>query len=260
MSKIIVITSGKGGVGKTTSTANLGMALTRFEKKVLLMDCDLELRNLDLLLGLEKNILCTGSDVIAKRCSLEKALLTHKTEHRLTFLPIAANKDIFQIAQEDLIKFTSALKNEYDFILIDSPTGLEKGFKVAIEAAQEALVVVTPDIASLRDAEKTIQLLEKKGVIINLLINRVKPITRKGKPLITKEEIQNTLPFPILGIIPEHNDIDISSYKGEPIVVGEPLSKPAKAYIRTAQRLLGQNIPLEEKREKFLTRFFGLEN
>ena len=176
MARIIVITSGKGGVGKTTTTSNIGMALARLNKKTLLIDADVGLRNLDLLLGLENRIIYTGLDILSGTCRLEQALIQDKRQPNLNFLPLSSNLAKLSVTKEQVKKLMHLLENKYDFILIDSPAGIDEGFQTAIEPAHEAVIVVTPEITSIRDADKVIGILEAREIEkIRLLVNRIKP-------------------------------------------------------------------------------------
>lgn len=260
MARVIVITSGKGGVGKTTTTSNIGMALARLGKKVLLMDGDIGLRNLDLLLGLENRVVYTGSDVISLKCRLEQALLQDKREPNLTFFPIASSQNKIQIVAEDLIKFVNLLYDKYDFIFIDCPAGIDNGFKVATAAAQEAIVVVNPEVTSVRDADKVIGLLAAKGVTSTyLLINRLRPNMIGDQTMMSKEDIKDVLGLPVIGIIPDHEFVVVSSNRGEPLVLSDTLTEPGIAFTNTARRLIGERVEMLEvgkrKKENIILRF-----
>ena len=176
MARVIVITSGKGGVGKTTTTSNIGMALARLGYNTLLVDADVGLRNLDLLLGLENRIIYTGLDVLADNCRLEQALITDKRQSKLTFFPLSSNQAKAPITKLQIQELISLLDDKYDFILIDSPAGIDEGFQTAVVPAQEAIVVVTPEVPSIRDADKVIGILVAQNIKkISLLVNRIRP-------------------------------------------------------------------------------------
>jgi septum site-determining protein MinD len=245
MARVIVITSGKGGVGKTTITSNLGMALARLKYQVLLIDADVGLRNLDLLLGLESRIIYTGLDILAGTCRLEQTLIQDKRESNLTFFPLSSNQGKFSITKEQIQKFIDTLKDKYDYILIDSPAGIDSSFQTAIQAAQEAIVVVTPEVTSIRDADKVIGLLEARGIKNNyLLVNRIKPEMVKAENMMSLDDVKDILGLPIIGVIPDSEQVIIASNRGEPLILDEKVSMPAIAFKNTAKRLLGEDVEL----------------
>ena len=241
--RIIVVTSGKGGVGKTTTTSNIGMALARLNHKVLLMDADVGLRNLDLLLGLENRIIYTGLDVLAGACRLEQALIKDKRESNLTFFPIASNQVKFPVTKKQIKELITLVKDKYDFIFIDSPAGIDDGFQTAIEAAQEALIVVTPEVTSIRDADKVIGILDSRGLEeISLVVNRIRPKMVRTEDMMSIEDIQDILGVPLVGVIPDSERVIIASNRGEPLVLEDALSTPGLAFEHTARRLSGEKV------------------
>tara|TARA_B100000683_G_scaffold26219_1_gene23803 strand:- start:4474 stop:5406 length:933 start_codon:yes stop_codon:yes gene_type:complete len=243
--RVIVITSGKGGVGKTTTTSNLGMALARLEHKTLLVDADIGLRNLDLLLGLENRVIYTGSDVLNGKCRLEQALIQDKREPDLTFLPFSSSQSPTQFSRKSISNLIDRIVDDYEYILIDSPAGIDDGFWAAIEPANEALIVVTPEVPSIRDADKVIGRLIANGIEDNrLIINRVQPKMIKSDEMMSIDDVQNILGIPILGVIPESKQVIIASNRGEPLVLDQKLSFPGLAFENTAQRLQGKNVEL----------------
>ena len=246
-SRVIVITSGKGGVGKTTTTSNLGMALARQGFPTLLVDADIGLRNLDLLLGLENRVMYTGSDVLEGKCRLEQALIRDKREPGLTFLPFSSNSapaDLVLTSINDLITPLIEQK-KYDYILIDSPAGIGVEFMAAIEPANEAIVVVTPEVPSIRDADKVIGRLLANGLEnISLIINRVQPKMIKSDEMMSVEDIHNILGIPVLGVIPESKQIIVASNRGEPIVLDKKVGIPALAFENAVKRLIGRTTDL----------------
>ena len=261
MARVIVITSGKGGVGKTTVTSNLGMALARLKYQVLLIDADVGLRNLDLLLGLESRIIYTGLDILAGTCRLEQTLIQDKRESNLTFFPLSSNQGKFSVTKEQIQNFIDTLKNKYDYILIDSPAGIDSSFQTAIQAAQEAIVVVTPEVTSIRDADKVIGLLEARGIKNNyLLVNRIKPDMVKAENMMSLDDVRDILGLPIIGVIPDSEQVIIASNRGEPLILDEKVSIPAIAFKNTAKRLLGENVELlnleQMKPSNIVTRLF----
>jgi len=243
MARIIVITSGKGGVGKTTATSNIGMALARLNHNTLLIDADVGLRNLDLLLGLENRIIYTGIDVLNETCRLEQALIQDKRQPKLTFFPLSSNQDKIPITTKQLKSLIELLKNKYDFILIDSPAGIDEGFQTAVGPAKEAIVVVTPEVPSIRDADKVIGILVARDVKkISLLINRIRPNMVKTDDMMSIDDVQNILGIPLIGIIPDSEEVIIASNRGEPLVLEEKLSLPGLAFENTACRLEGKKV------------------
>ena len=244
MSRIIVITSGKGGVGKTTTTSNLGAALAKKNRTVALIDADFGLRNLDLLLGLEERVVYTAIDVLAGECRLAQALVKDKRLKGLVLLPAAQNRNKEAVQPEQMRKIATALAKGYDYIIIDSPAGIELGFRNAISSAQEALIVTTPEVAAVRDADRVIGLLEAEGINkINLIVNRVKPAMVEGNKMMSVEDVLELLGVPLIGVVPDDEKVIISTNRGEPLVLGEEESLPAMAYDNIARRLEGEKVP-----------------
>ena len=243
MARIIVITSGKGGVGKTTTTSNIGMALARLGYNTLLVDADVGLRNLDLLLGLENRIIYTGLDVLAETCRLEQALIKDKRQSQLTFFPLSSNQTKTAITKVQIQDLIQLLEDKYDFILIDSPAGIDEGFQTAVVPAQEAIVVVTPEVPSIRDADKVIGILVSQEIKkISLLVNRIRPKMVKTDDMMSIEDVKNILGVPLVGVIPDSEQVIIASNRGEPLVLEEKLSLPGLAFDNTARRLLGEDV------------------
>ena len=246
MSRIIVVTSGKGGVGKTTTTANLGAALARLGKRIVLVDADFGLRNLDLLLGLEQRIVYTAIDVLAEDCSIEKALVKDKRLPNLMLLPSAQNRSKDAIDAEQMQSLVDQLNDfsKFDYIIIDCPAGIEAGFRNAVAPANEAIVVTTPEMSAVRDADRVIGLLEAEDVgSIKLIVNRLRPEMVQLNQMISIDDILDLLAEPLLGIVPDDQKIIISTNKGEPLVLEEKLSIPGLAFQNIARRLEGQDIP-----------------
>ena len=246
MGEAIVITSGKGGVGKTTTTANLGTALALQGKKVCLMDTDIGLRNLDVVLGLENRIIYDLVDVIEGRCKIHQALVKDKRfEDRLYLLPAAQTVDKNAVNPEQMKELVLELKREYDYVLIDCPAGIEQGYKNAIAGADKAIVVTTPEISAVRDADRIIGLLEQEEKIDppKLIINRIRQhLMNKGDAL-DINEITTHLSIDLLGIIADDESVITSSNKGEPIVMN-PANRAALGYRNIARRILGESVPL----------------
>nr|4V03_A Chain A, Site-determining Protein [Aquifex aeolicus]4V03_B Chain B, Site-determining Protein [Aquifex aeolicus] len=247
MAEVIVITSGKGGVGKTTLTANIGTALAKLGKKVLLIDADIGLRNLDMILGLENRIVYDILDVLEGRVPYEKALVKDKRGLSLWLLPAnqRANKDVIDI--EKWNKTVEEIKNSgnYDYILVDSPAGIEKGFQIAVSPADKALIVVNPEVSSIRDADRVIGLLESMDKRnYKVIVNRIKWEMVKRGAMLSVEDIVDILKAEIIGIIPEEPKLVDFTNRGEPIVLDEKFPA-SQAIIDTARRLMGESIPLK---------------
>lgn len=243
MSRIIVITSGKGGVGKTTTTANLGMALAKRGRNVAVVDADFGLRNLDLLLGLENRIVYTAVEVIAGQCRLEQALVKDKRQPRLALLPAAQNRMKDAVSPEHMKQVVNELVDKYEYILIDSPAGIELGFQNAISAAQEAIIVTTPEIAAVRDADRVVGLLEAHGVKkINLIVNRLKPAMVEANDMMSVEDVREILAINLLGVIPDDERVIVSTNRGEPLVLAENPSMAGSAFDNIARRLEGEKV------------------
>ena len=245
MARVIVITSGKGGVGKTTTTSNLGMALARLNHNTLLIDADIGLRNLDLLLGLENRIIYNGLDVLNEKCRLEQALIQDKRQPNLTFFPLSSNQAKASLTKLQIQQLVELVINKYEYVLIDSPAGIDEGFQAAINPADEAIIVVTPEVPSIRDADKVIGLLVAKGIKnINLLINRIRPSMVKTDDMMSIDDVKNILGIPLIGVIPDSEQVIVASNRGEPLVLEKKLSLPGLAFENTAQRLEGAEVEL----------------
>lgn len=244
MTRIIVITSGKGGVGKTTCTANLGMALAKRNQKVAVVDADFGLRNLDLLLGLENRIVFTALDVLAGECRIEKALVKDKRQPNLALLAAAQNRSKESITPEQMQQLVQGLEGMFDFVLIDCPAGIEMGFQNAIAPAKEAIVVTTPEISAVRDADRVIGLLEANDVKnTRLLINRLKPAMVQEEQMMSVQDVLDILAVPLLGVVPDDERVIMSSNRGEPLVLEQKLSLAGVAFSNVARRLLGEKVP-----------------
>ena len=241
--RTIVITSGKGGVGKTTTTANLGMSIARLGYRVALIDADIGLRNLDLLLGLENRVLYTAMDIFEGDCRLDQALIRDKRLKNLCLLAISKNRQRYNVTRQKmdtLIASISALG--YHFILIDCPAGIDIGFIKAISPAQEALIVTTPEITAMRDADRVAGLLEANGIYnAKLLINRVRPDMIQRHDMMSVQDVQDVLGIPLLGAIPEDLNVIISTNRGEPLVLRKKLTLSGIAFENAARRLIGRS-------------------
>jgi septum site-determining protein MinD len=242
MGEVIVITSGKGGVGKTTTTANLGAALAMRGKKVVLVDTDIGLRNLDVVMGLENRIVYDIVDVVEEKCKLRQALIKDKRFQDLFLLPAAQTRDKSAVNEKQMRELTSKLREEFDFILIDCPAGIEQGFKNAIAGADRALVVTNAEISSIRDADRIIGLLEASEIKNpELIINRLRPEMVKKGEMMDVEDILDLLSINLIGVVPEDENIITQTNKGEPAVSNKK-APSGKAYIEIARRILGENV------------------
>ena len=263
MSEVIVITSGKGGVGKTTTTANLGTGLAAQGKKVVLVDADIGLRNLDVIMGLENRIVYDLVDVVEGNCRLKQALIRDKNMPNLSLLPTAQTKDKNAVNPEQMRKLCDQLREEFDYVLIDCPAGIEQGFKNAIAGADRAFVVTTPEVSAVRDADRIIGLLEASELPPPLLIlNRIKPGMVKRGDMMTLEDVADILAIDVLGVVPDDESIIVSSNRGEPCVLDEK-SLAGQAFRDITRRVLGETVPLIDlfgdanflsKLKKFFTR------
>jgi septum site-determining protein MinD len=244
-SKVLVITSGKGGVGKTTTTANLGTALAMLGKKVVMLDTDIGLRNLDVVMGLENRIVFDIVDVVNGNCKIKQALIKDKRFEGLCLLPAAQTKDKTAVTPHQMKNLTNELRKEFDFILVDCPAGIEQGFKNAISGADDAVVVATPEISSVRDADRIIGLLEAAGLSnAKLIINRMRNKMVKRGDMMDINDILDILSIDLLGVVPEDEAIVVSTNRGEPAVL-ETTSRAGEAYRRIARRLTGEDLPVE---------------
>ena len=242
-SKVIVLTSGKGGVGKTTSTANIGTALSKLGKKVVIVDADIGLRNLDVVMGLENRIVFDLVDVVEGRCELKKAMIKDKRYENLCLIPAAQTRDKDCVNPEQMIKLCEDLKELFDYVLIDCPAGIESGFKNAIAGADAAIVVTTPEVSAVRDADRIIGLLESSGISeIDLIVNRIRPHMVKNGDMLDIEDIIDILRINLIGVIPDDEEVVISTNRGEP-TVGNESSLAGKAYTNISQRVMGDQVP-----------------
>jgi septum site-determining protein MinD len=243
MSRIIVVTSGKGGVGKTTSSANLGMALAKLGRKVVLVDADFGLRNLDLLLGLENRIVYTALEVIARECKLDQALVKDKRQPNLSLLAAPQTRNKTAITAAHMKALVEVLSRYFDYVLIDCPAGIESGFQNAIAGAKEAIVVTTPEISAVRDADRVVGLLEANRITdIKLILNRIRPAMVKNNDMMSVEDVLDILSVKLIGVIPDDEQVIVSTNKGEPLVLSEKASLAGTAYENVAKRLEGRNV------------------
>ena len=242
MGEVIVITSGKGGVGKTTTTANVGVGLAKLNKRVVVIDTDLGLRNLDVVMGLENRIVYNLVDVIEGNCRLKQALIKDKRYENLYLLPSAQTKDKSSISPEQVRKLTEELAEEFDYILVDCPAGIEQGFQNAIAGATRALVVTTPEVSAIRDADRIIGLLEKNNIKkIDLIINRIRMAMVKRGDMMSIEDVTEILAVHLIGAIPDDEQIVIATNQGEAVIGTDSLS--GKAYMNICKRITGEEVP-----------------
>jgi septum site-determining protein MinD len=241
--RIITITSGKGGVGKTTATANIGVALARRGQRVACVDADIGLRNLDVVMGLENRIVYDLVDVVEGRARLRQALIKDKRLPELQLLPAAQTREKSAVNEKQMIKLCDELKKEFDFVLIDSPAGIELGFKNSIAPADQVLIIVTPEVSAVRDADRVIGLVEaSEKPSPKLIINRLRPaMVRRGEMMDTADVLE-VLAIELLGIVPEDETIITSTNRGQPVAL-EDRTAAGAAFTRIAQRLLGEDVP-----------------
>ena len=246
MSQVIVVASGKGGVGKTVFSANIGLGLAMQGYKVVLLDADIGLRNLDIALGLENRVVYDLVDVLNKECSLDTALLRGKYSDNLFLLPASQMRERESVSAEQLRELCESLAEEFEYVIIDCPTGIDNGFKNAVRCAERAIVLTIPEPSAIRDADRTIGLLENYGVTdYALVINRIYPELVKNGKMPGVDNIISKLNVDLLGVVPEDTEVIISSNKGEPVILKQK-SIAGFALERISKRITGENVPLAE--------------
>lgn len=263
--RVITVTSGKGGVGKTTATANLGVALATLGKKVACIDADIGLRNLDVVMGLENRIVYDIVDVVEGRAKLRQAMIKDKRlKEELYLIPAAQTRDKTAISPSDMVRLCDELKPLVDYILIDSPAGIERGFRNAVAPADEVVIVTNPEVSSVRDADRIIGLIEaeQKGPG-KLIVNRIKNDMVKRGDMLSHEDIIDILAIKLVGLVPEDEGIVISSNRGTPVTFNPDESPAGRAFTNIARRLTGEDVPFEDMDEEIpfvqrLLRAFGL--
>lgn len=260
--KVVTITSGKGGVGKTTTTANIGVALARLDQRVVLIDADIGLRNLDIVMGLENRIVYDLVDVVEGRCKLRQAMIKHKQLPELYLIPAAQTRDKTAVSPADMVKICDQLRPEFDFIIIDCPAGIERGFRNAVAPADEVLIVTNPEVSAVRDADRIIGLLEAEGKgPAHLILNRAKPeMIRKGE-MLSPDDVTDILAIKLIGIVPEDESVVSSSNSGTPLAMIDG-SRAGTAYRNISRRLMGEQVPFMQLDDngglmKRLQRIFG---
>ncbi len=242
--KIITVTSGKGGVGKTTATANIAVALAQIGQRVVCLDADIGLRNLDVVMGLENRIVYDLVDVIEGRCRLKQAMIRDKRFDELHLIPAAQTRDKNAISPSDMVKLGDELREEADWVIIDSPAGIERGFRNAIAPADEILVVTNPDVSAVRDADRIIGLIEaEQKEPAKLIINRLHPEMVQRGDMLDAEDVLELLAIKLIGIVPEDEHVIVSTNVGKPVVLEEK-SLAGQAFRNIARRLMGDEIPL----------------
>ena len=245
MSEVIVITSGKGGVGKTTTTANVGTGLAMLNKKVIMIDTDIGLRNLDVVMGLENRIVYNLVDVVEGNCRLNQALIKHKKYSNLCLLPSAQTRDKDSVSPEQMKALIDELRENFDYVLLDCPAGIEQGFKNAIAGADRAIVVTTPEVSAIRDADRIIGLLESNQLKkIDLIINRIRMDMVKRGDMMSVDDVTEILSVPLIGALPDDEQVVIGTNQGEPVVGLD--SKAGKAYLNICKRIMGIEVPFIE--------------
>jgi septum site-determining protein MinD len=253
----IVLTSGKGGVGKTTTTANLGAVLAKRGHRVILVDADIGLRNLDLVLGIEKRIVFDLVEVVEGRCQVRQALIKDKRLENLSILPAAQTRDKTAVSELQFAKLIEQLGEMCDYVLIDCPAGIEHGFRNAIAGATEAIVVTTPEVSAIRDADRVIGKLHERGLPLRLIVNRLRPEMVRSGDMLSVEDVTDILSAELLGIVPDDEEVIDTTNKGEPIVL-QPESRLAAIYDKIARRLEGELVPFTTfGAPGFFARIFG---
>ena len=259
MSEVIVVTSGKGGVGKTTTSANVGTGLAAMGKKVILIDTDIGLRNLDVVMGLENRIVYNLVDVVEGNCRIKQAIIRDKRYPTLFLLPSAQTKDKSAVNPSQMVRMISHLRDQFDYIILDCPAGIEQGFQNAIAGADRALVVTTPEVSAIRDADRIIGLLEANEIHrMDLIINRIRQDMIRRGDMMSSEDVVDILSLPLIGRVPDDENVVIATNQGEPLVGSNTLA--GKAYQNICYRIIGGGGSLMDfdKGVSFLTRGKGI--
>ena len=250
LGKTIVITSGKGGVGKSTTTANIGTALAMEGKRVAVVDMDIGLRNLDVILGLENRIVFTLVDIIKGRCKIAQAAIRDRRVENLFLIPAPQSESKDVLRPEEMVQLCYDLRKEFDFVIMDCPAGIERGFENAIAGADEAVVVCTPEVSSIRDADRVIGLLYARSITPKLIVNRIVPEMVERGDMLSHEDVVDILSIDLLGLVPMDEAVVVSTNTGTPMV-SQPGSLAGEALRRIAMRLNGQpDLPIEVPKSK----------
>lgn len=250
MGKIIIVASGKGGTGKTTTTANLGAALAMRGNLVALVDMDMGLRNLDVILGLENSIVYDISDIIEGSCSLDEALIKDKRYENLYFIPAPQTRDASGLKDEDIHKIWEHLQSRFDYCIVDAPAGVDGGFLYAAMCADSAIIITMPELTALRDADRAVSVLEDHDITdIKVIINRVKADMINRGIMMNMDDCVDMLQVPVIGIIPDDEELIISSLKGD-LAISNENSKAGKAFLNIAARICGEEVPVMDLDEK----------
>jgi septum site-determining protein MinD len=242
--RVITITSGKGGVGKTTATANLGVALAMRGQRVVTIDADIGLRNLDVVMGLENRIVYDLVDVVEGRCRLRQAMVRDKRLPELYLLPAAQTRDKTAVDPDQMVQVCDKLRPDLDFIIIDSPAGIEQGFRNAITPADEAVIVTTPEVSAVRDADRIIGLIEAaEKESMKLIINRLRPEMVRREDMLSIEDVLDVLAIDLLGVVPEDEQVIVATNRGRPLALDNH-ARAGQAFNNIALRILGEDVPL----------------
>ena len=256
--KVVTVTSGKGGVGKTTAVANIAVGLAQLGQRVVCIDGDIGLRNLDVLLGLENRIVYDLVDVVEGRCRIRQAMIRDKRLPELYLIPAAQTRDKSAVSPSDMVNLCNELRSECDWIIIDSPAGIERGFRNSIAPADQVLVMTNPEVSAVRDADRVIGILdaEEKGPV-SLIINRINPVMIKRGDMLSVDDVLDLLAIPLIGIIAEDESVIIASNRGTPLAF-DNRSKVGLAFINIAKRLMGEEIPVSQmENQGFLQKLFS---
>ena len=260
MGKTIVVTSGKGGVGKTTATANLGTALALRDNKVVVIDTDIGLRNLDVVMGLENRIVYDLVDVVEGTCKMHQAMIRDKHAKELYLIPAAQTRDKNSIEPDQLRDLCNRLKEDYDYVIVDCPAGIERGFQNAVAASDAAIVVTTPEVSAVRDADRVIGLLEASSIgTPDLVINRVRPKMVSEGDMMDKDDVLSLLSVRVIGVVPDDSQVIVATNKGLP-VVHDTKSLSGEAFRRIAARIDGEDVPFLDldERKGVMSRLKGI--